>query len=193
MAAPPATPPPQALPPAPPTTGHGAGTIELRVQTATNVYEHESAIGTAPGLAYGTKSHVFVLNLIGGAGYFVSPLFAFGGDLGVVRTDDGAGSNVTLFTVAPYLKFVTGMETHAFGFFAELSPGLVFGHQSVTRFGPRDTTLVQFAGWLGGHLPVGRSAAFLFGPQLVRIDDTRSFGEGEFIVGLRLGLSVYVP
>ncbi len=29
--------------------------------------------------------------------------------------------------------------------------------------------------------------------ELVRIDETRTFGEGEFIVGLRFGLSVYVP
>jgi hypothetical protein len=135
----------------------------------------------SPGIFYATDQEILTLNISGGAGYFLSPLFAIGGDLGYLSIDDES-----LLTVAPYVKFVTGMEDNRIGFIGEFSPGFV-----TNNFG--DANFLQLALFLGGHVPFARSAAFQLGAQLSRLDDFEDFGEGEFVFGLRYGLSVYLP
>ncbi|HEY3493611.1 MAG TPA: hypothetical protein VGK73_02950 [Polyangiaceae bacterium] len=176
VAAPAPPPPPPAPPPEP--EGHGAGTIELRIQTANNVVSFGGY--TAPGLAYATDSEELFVNLMGGAGYFLSPMLAIGGDLAYVGIDD-----TSLITIAPFLKFVTGMEDQSIGFFGEFSPGLVMVDTG-------DANLLQLSLFAGAHIPVGKSAAFLAGAQVSRLDDFDDFGGGQFVLGLRYGLSVYL-
>ena len=167
--------------------GHGAGTLELRIQTASTVAGGGIfGLITAPGVVYAPDSEIFILNLIGGAGYFVTPSLALGGDLGFTRID--GNGEASIITLAPFVKFVTGLPEHTTGFFVEASPGIVL----VDGSGIQGTSFIQLSAWLGGHFPVGASAGFLVGPYVTRIDSTDDFGGGEFILGIRLGMSVYL-
>ena len=183
-APPPPPPPAPTLPPAPPVEapkGHGAGTIELRVMTMNNLVTSTFAGSPgAAGLFYATDDEVLSLNLGAGAGYFISPMLALGGDIGYFSYDDDS-----VLTIAPYVKFVTGMEDQSIGFVAEFSPGFV-------TLNTGDVNALQLALFAGGHLPIGRSAAFMAGLQVSRIDDFDNFGDGQFVLGLRYGLSVYL-
>jgi hypothetical protein len=176
----PPPPPPPAPPPEPPAPkGHGAGTIELRLQTINNLVASTAAVAST-GLFYGTDSEELVINISGGAGYFLSPSLALGGDLGYFGIDDSS-----LITIAPYVKFVTGMEEQAIGFVGEFSPGIVMVDTG-------DANLLQLTLFGGAHIPVGRSAAFLAGLNVSRLDDFEDIGGGQFVLGLRYGLSVYL-
>jgi hypothetical protein len=53
--------------------------------------------------------------------------------------------------------------------------------------------LSQVSLWAGAHLPFGTSTAFAVGPSLTRFDDLEGSNDGLFIVGARLGLSLYMP
>src|SRR5690349_21656905 len=60
-------------PAAPATVRRGAGTVELRLQTASNVSGADGiAFTTEPGFAYDFKTHDYLVNLIGGAAFFLS-------------------------------------------------------------------------------------------------------------------------
>jgi hypothetical protein len=169
-----------------PAGARGKGTLELRLQTASAVAAG-GVFGTVapPGIAYTTDSEILAVNLLGGAGYFLSPSLALGGDLGLTLIDVGS-EELTLVTLAPFAKFVTGFAEREAGFFVEASPGVILAS------GDGDGAFLQLAVWLGGHFPVGPSAAFLVGPYVTRIDDFDDFGGGEFIVGIRLGMSLYL-
>ena len=88
--------------------------------------------------------------------------------------------------VAPYLKFVTGLEENQIGFVGEFSPGF-----ATVDIG--DANYLQLSLFAGAHIPLGRSAAFVAGAQITRADDFDAFGDGFTLIGLRYGLSVYLP
>jgi hypothetical protein len=166
---------------------NGTGTFEVRIQTASAV-AGGGVLGVAstPGLAYGTDTEILVINVLGGIGYFLTPSLALGGDLGYSHLDDG--SSLDLITLAPFVKFVTGLPEKDIGFFIEGSPGIVLARAERAS----GTVLLQLSAWLGAHLPVGTSAGFLVGPFVTRLDDTEDFGGGEFILGVRFGMSIYL-
>jgi hypothetical protein len=176
---------------APAARAAGAGTVELRIQTASNVAGGALfGIAVPPGFVYNPDSKAWNLNLSAGAGYFVSPMFAIGADLGLtlLHSDD----TLTLFTVAPYVKIVTGLAEHETGFFAEPSVGIT----TLGSSGAGDTgTLLQLGAWLGAHIFVGQSSAFLIGPTISYFRRLSS-GTGDndtFLIGVRFGLSTYLP
>jgi hypothetical protein len=173
----------------PATTAEAApssGLIELRLQTSSAVAGSGGfGLLAVPGISYTTDSEVLVVNLIGGAGYFLTPALALGGDVAFTRID--AGEELSLVTLAPFVKYVTGLPDRSTGFFVEASPGII-----IADVAGSGSLLLQLGAWLGGHFPVGRSAGLLVGPYVTRLDDLDEFGEGEFIVGLRFGMSVYL-
>jgi hypothetical protein len=179
-AAPPAAPPP---PPAPPPVeekppGLGAGTLELRIQTMTHVVSPNGP--AVPGFWYDLDNETWSLNLTGGVGYFFTPELAIGGDVGFIGNDD-----LSVITLAPFLKFVTGLEERSIGFVGEFSPGFV----TVDTGDSNGLALTLFA---GVHVPIGSSVALQGGAQLTRVEDFDDFGDGVTIIGLRYGLSVYL-
>jgi hypothetical protein len=103
-----------------------------------------------PGISYAPDSEILVINVIGGAGYFLTPTLALGGDAAFTRID--ADAEISLFTVAPFVKYVTGLPERSVGFFAEASPGLI-----IADLDGSGALLLQLGAWLGGHFPVGRS------------------------------------
>ncbi len=126
-----------------------------------------------------------------GAGFFVGPRVAVGADLGITILRDGL--TITLFTLAPFAKFVTGRAEHRNGFFAEPSVGLTLAKQSSTADAQ---TLLQLTAWVGGHFPLGQSSlAVLAGPYVSRLRNLSTvFGDADtFFVGFRFGLSAYLP
>jgi len=167
----------------------GAGTVELRIQTASNVAAGGLfGIALPPGFVYNPDSKAWNLNLSAGAGYFVSPKVAVGGDLSITLFHNS--ETLTLFTVAPYVKFVTGLPEHQTGFFAEPSLGLTVEGTS----GPGSAqTLLGLSAWLGGHFFVGDNAALLLGPFVSYLKNLSSGGGHAWLLGVRFGLSTYLP
>jgi hypothetical protein len=175
------TPPPAPPPPVEEKPKLGAGTLELRIQTMTHVSSSPgTSAWTAPGFWYDLDAESWTLNLMGGVGYFLSPQLALGGDVGFVGNDD-----LSVITLAPFLKFVTGLEERAIGFVGEFSPGFV----TIDTGDANGLALTLFA---GAHIPIGSSAAFLVGAQVTRYEDFDDFGEGITGIGLRYGLSIYL-
>jgi hypothetical protein len=178
----PAPPPAAVIPPPAPAAETeprlGAGTLELRIQTVTHV--STGTLTLPPGLWYNIDDEAFSFNLQGGVGYFLSPSLAIGGDLGFAGNDD-----TNLLTIAPFVKFVTGLPERSTGFIAELSPGFV-----TQEFG--DVNLLALTAFAGVHLPIGSTAAFVGGAQVSRLDDFDDFGEGITAIGLRYGLNFYL-
>lgn len=170
-------------------TGEAApssGLVELRLQTSSAVAASGGfGLLSVPGISYTTDSEILVVNIIGGAGYFITPALALGGDAAFTRID--ADAEISLVTVAPFVKYVTGLPDRSTGFFVEASPGLI-----IADVDGSGGLLLQLGAWLGGHFPVGRSAGLMVGPYVTRLDNFDEFGEGEFIVGLRFGMSVYL-
>jgi hypothetical protein len=167
---------------------HGAGTVELRLQSSSTVAGGGALLGLVqPGLTWAPDTGGTIVNLAAGGGYFLSSSFALGLDVGLLHVnpgDDADSSN--MFTIAPFAKFVTGLPDHSAGFFAEVSPSFM-----ILDVG-NGANLLALTGWLGGHFFVARSAALLVGPYVTRLEDLDG-GEGAFLLGLRFGLSVYLP
>jgi hypothetical protein len=162
------------------------GLIELRLQTSSAVAAGGGlGLLAVPGISYEHDSETLVINVIGGAGYFLTPALALGGDAGFTRVD--ARNEISLVTVAPFVKYVTGLPERSTGFFVEASPGFIIADGSGAS-----GLLLQIGVWLGGHFPVGRSAGLLVGPYVTRLDNVDDFGGGVFIAGLRFGMSVYL-
>src|SRR5687767_9259467 len=88
----------------------GAGALELRIQSASSLGGIGTLVGlgSGPGLSYITETEGFNINLSGGIGYFISPVLAIGGDLGITVIDVGDNS-LRLISLAPFVKYVTGM------------------------------------------------------------------------------------
>jgi hypothetical protein len=164
-----------------------SGLIELRLQTSSAVAASGGfGLLAVPGISYAPDSEILVVNVIGGAGYFTTPALAFGGDFGFTRIDAG-DDEISLVTVAPFVKYVTGLPERSTGFFVEASPGVIIADGS-----DASGLLLQLGLWLGGHFPIGRSAGLMVGPYVTRLDNFDDFGGGELIVGLRFGMSVYL-
>lgn len=161
------------------------GTLELRLQTVSNVAgSGVFAVTTTPGFAYDFGSDTFIINLVGGVGYFFDPSFAAGLDASFTRV--GGNQDVSLFALSPFAKFVTGETLLRPGFFAELSPGWVgFQHGGLHHY-------LQLNGWLGAHIPVGTWVALLLGPSATFIIPFESGEDAVWLLGVRLGLSVYL-
>jgi hypothetical protein len=166
---------------------HGSGTFEARIQTPTNAAAELLSLWNAPGFFYDPESGDYLLNLIAGGGYFVSDGFAVGVDLGYQRAnvDD---EKLWYATVAPFLKVVTGLDEGNAGFFAEASPGMLFTND---RLIGRSRHFL-LGGWLGLHLPIGRSLSVMMGPSVVGASNVGSNGGFPAVVGLRFGMSLYL-
>ena len=176
-----------AAPPARADQAAGAETIELRLQTASNV-AGGSLFGlvAGPGFTYQTGSgNPWTLNLAGGAGFFVSPMVAVGTDVGL--TVLSSRSTLTLFSVVPFVKVVTGLPERQTGVFFEPEVGLVIASANNTE------ALLQAGGWLGAHLWVNRSIAFLIGPSATYLRNLSSNGGDTGFIGARLGIATYLP
>jgi hypothetical protein len=143
------------------------------------------ALTTAPGFAYDLDSGNYILNIVGGAGYFLSPYFALGLDASYTRA--GGDADATLVAVAPFAKLVTGQERFRPGFFAELSPGWAMLDETKAQH------FLQLSGWFGAHVPLSRHIAFAFGPSTIFITPFDGMGENVVLIGVRLGLSAYLP
>jgi hypothetical protein len=126
-----------------------------------------------------------VLNIVGGVGYFFNPYFALGLDASYTR--EGGDADATLVTVAPFAKLVTGQERFRPGFFAELSPGWALLDES------RAQHFLQLNGWLGAHVPLSSWIAMAFGPNVTFITPFDGRGQNVVLVGVRIGLSAYLP
>jgi len=143
------------------------------------------ALTTAPGFAYDLDSGDYVLNIVGGVGYFFNPYFALGLDASYTRA--GGKADATLVTVAPFTKFVTGQERFRPGFFAELSPAWAMLDEGKGRH------FMQLSAWLGAHVPLSRHIAMAFGPSTLFITPFDGQGDNVVLVGVRIGLSAYLP
>ena len=121
--------------------GPGTGTIELRIQTSSSVVGG-GIIGTIlpTGITYETQGKEWLLNLGAGAAYFVSPQFAVGGDVSFTLISNS--ETISIFTLAPFAKYVTGLAEHQIGFFVEPSVGFSFLHESLGSFGSDNSTLI---------------------------------------------------
>src|SRR5687767_12908381 len=73
-------------------SGHGAGTVEARIQTPSNAANFSLPVSQAPGFFYDPSAGEYLLNLSAGAGYFVSDAFALGLDVGHLRTSFDGGA-----------------------------------------------------------------------------------------------------
>jgi hypothetical protein len=184
----PPTPPTPTPTPAPVEAPHATrGAIELRIQTSSNVAAGGLfGIETSPGIVWNPDSGNWNLNLSGGAGYFVSPMIAVGGDLSITLLH--STNTTSLITLAPYVKIVTNFPERRTGLFVEPSLGLTL----VSLGGlAGEQTLFQLSAWGGGHFFVGQSAAILAGPFVTMLANFDG-GSTSWLLGIRFGLSVYL-
>src|SRR5688500_1789666 len=160
-----------------PGPNHGAGSVELRLQTATNIaIGGQPTYAAAPGFAYNLDDKQILVNVVGGAAYFVTSGFALGLDSSYTRFPDR--SRVT--TLAPFAKFVSGFERWQLGAFVELSPGLLF-----TDVDADQTTYLQLSAWGGFHVPITDSAALVIGPSVTTLVGLNETGEENVLLGTR--------
>jgi hypothetical protein len=141
---------------------------------------------TAPGFVYENR-HSSALNLVGGAGYFLTSSLELGAD--VAFTLYGGDKTQWLTALAPFLRLVTGMERERLGFFVEFSPAYVFvdrGHGDTGHF-------LELTAWPGVHVPLNRSVAFVAGPSFTFVERLDAGQPSGALIGLRAGLSVYLP
>jgi hypothetical protein len=166
---------------------HGAGTIEARIQTPTNASAWTLSLANHPGVFYDPESGDYWLNLIAGGGYFLSDAFAIGLDVGyqrsVVRSE-----RLWYATLAPFAKVVTGLDEGKFGFFAEMSPGMLFTNDPLVGRGKH----FLLNGWLGLNLPVGRTMSLMMGPNIMGIGNVVPNEGFPSVVGWRLGIAIYL-
>src|SRR5690349_888569 len=78
---------------------HGAGTVELRLQSSSTVAGGGALLGLVqqPGLTWAPDTGGTILNLAAGGGYFLTSNFALGLDLGLLHVspgDDAESSNM---------------------------------------------------------------------------------------------------
>jgi hypothetical protein len=132
---------------------------------------------------YSTRESLFWFNAIGGGGIFLTDAFAFGAEFSSTQVSDPTTR-----------ELVSGMPSWTPGAFVELSPGLfaLSLTDGRTQRG-RLSAVSQLALWAGAHLPMGTSTAFTIGPSLTRFDDLEDFDHGVFLVGARVGVSLYLP
>jgi len=169
--------------------GPGQGSIELRIQTSSSVVGG-GIIGTIlpTGITYETRDKEWLLNLGAGAAYFVAPQFAVGGDVSFTLISNS--ETISIFTLAPFAKYVTGLAEHQIGGFVEPSVGFSFLHESVS-FGSGNNTLFQVEAWAGASFPVGAMAALQVGPYVAYLRNLSNDSD-TFLIGARFGLSVYL-
>lgn len=142
---------------------------------------------SSPGVYYDPDSGAYLLNLIGGAGYFVADGLALGLDLGYQRSSV-ASDSYWYGTIAPFVKVVTGLDEGKLGFFAEASPGMLFTNDRLLGRGKH----FVLGGWAGLNVPFGRSLSLMTGPSIVGVGNVGSNGGFPAVVGWRLGISVYL-
>jgi len=163
----------------------GAGSVELRLQTATNIaIGGQLAFAAAPGFAYDVDDKELLVNVVGGAGYFLTPSFALGLDASYTRFPDKA----RIITVAPFAKLVSNFERWRLGAFLELSPGLL-----LTDIDAERATYFQLSAWGGVHIPITDSTALVIGPTVTALVDLHDTGRSDLLLGERVGLNVYLP
>ena len=166
----------------------GARTIELRLQTASTIAGGAlGGVAAGPGVNYqvGSSRSLWAVNLAAGAGAFVTSSVAIGVDLGLTVLHEG--DTLTLFSAVPFVKFVTGLPERQTGFFIEPEVGF-----SVLSAGST-SSLFQAGGWLGAHLWVNRSIAFLIGPSATYLRALSGGGGDTGFIGVRLGVATYLP
>jgi hypothetical protein len=171
-----------------------AGGIELRIQSSSSIGAGGALFGLvlAPGVTYSTEAESLILNLSAGAGYLVSPTIVVGADAGVTIIDVGEDT-AKFFTLAPYLKLVTGVRERESGFFVESTLGF-----TIADFGDaadESEKLLQLGLWGGGHFFLGRSsAALVVGPYLSYLRNVSSdvADPDNVLIGLKFGLSAYL-
>ncbi len=174
---------PSALPQG--TPKHGAGTLELRIQTATQLpIGGQLAFASAPGIAYNPETEEYYVNVVGGVGYFLTPAFALGLDASFTRFAEAD----TRFSVAPFLKLVSNLTRWRLGAFVELSPGVI-----VENIDGKGASYLQLSVWGGAHVPLTDSAALVLGPTITGLIRTDQPGPNDLIIGDRIGLNVYLP
>jgi hypothetical protein len=167
------------------TPRHGAGTLELRIQTATELpIGGQLAFAAAPGIAYNPEAEEYYVNVVGGAGYFLTPALALGLDASFTRFAEAD----TRFSVTPFVKLVSNLPSWRLGAFVELSPGVV-----VESIGGKGASYVQLSLWGGAHVPLTDSAALVLGPTITGLIRTDQPGPNDLVIGDRIGLNVYLP
>jgi hypothetical protein len=171
----------------------GTGALELRIQSSSGLGGAGSlfGLGAGPGLSYVTETEGLNVSLSGGVGYFISPTFAIGGDVGITVIDLGEES-LRLISLAPFVKYVTNLPARASGFFVETG----LGYTNLDAGGEDSLDLLQVGAWAGGHFFIGQSStAFLIGPYINYLRILNDVGENDadtFVFGLRFGISTYI-